>query len=120
VYGDSSEIGYEAESQDNMYVKIEKDRSSIMYGDYHTGLTQNEFTRYDRTFNGVKADIDTERFSVKAFGSRTSQTITKDELSGNGTSGFYFLSKSPVIENSETVRIEVRDRYHPERPPVVS
>ena len=115
VYGDASETGYEAESQDKLYVKIEKDRSSIMYGDYRTGLTQNEFSRYDRTFNGAKADIDTGRFSLKAFGSRTSQTVTKDELRGNGTSGFYFLSKSPVIENSETVRIEVRDRYHPEK-----
>ncbi len=115
VYGDSSEIGYEAESQGQLYVKIESGRSSIMYGDYHTDLTNNEFTKYTRTFNGVKADIETKHVTVKAFGASTSQTITRDEIRGNGTSGFYFLSKSPVIENSETVRLEVRDRYHPER-----
>ncbi len=115
VYGDSSEIGYEAESQGKLYVKIESGRSSIMYGDYHTDLTGSEFTKYTRTFNGVKADMETKHFTVKAFGASTSQTITRDEIRGNGTSGYYFLSKTPVIENSETVHIEVRDRYHPER-----
>lgn len=114
VYGDSSEIGYEAESQRKLYVKIEKGRSSVMFGDYETGLTENEFTRYDRRFNGLKADMESGPFNLKGFGTYASQTITKDEFQGNGTSGFYFLSKTPVIENSEKIHIEVRDRYHPE------
>jgi uncharacterized repeat protein (TIGR01451 family) len=115
VYGDASEIGYEAESQEKYYVKIERERSSIMYGDYNTDLTENEFTRYTRTLNGAKADIETDHIRVKAFGTSTNQTITKDEIRGNGTSGFYFLSKKPVIENSERITIEIRDRYHPEK-----
>jgi len=115
IYGDSSMIGYDAESQKKLYLKVERGRSSVMFGDYHTGLSDNEFSRYDRTFNGLKADIDTGRFTFRGFAAETDQVQVKDEIPGNGTSGYYFLSKTPIIANSEKVRIEVRDRYHPER-----
>ena len=115
IYGDASTIGYDAESRQKLYLKVERDRSSVLFGDYHTALSENEFGRYDRTFNGLKADIDTGQFTLKAFAAETDQVQVKDEIPGNGTSGFYFLSRTPVLENSEKVRIEVRDRYHPER-----
>ncbi len=112
IYGDSSEKGYDAESQTKKYVKVEKGRSSLMYGDFKTDLSQNEFTRYDRSFNGAKADIDTKHATLRAFGSSTNHAVNRDELAGNGTSGYYFLSKKPIIENTEKIRIEVRDRFH--------
>ncbi|NNG45936.1 MAG: hypothetical protein HKM86_02320, partial [Deltaproteobacteria bacterium] len=115
IYGDSSTIGYDAESRQKLYLKVERDRSSVMFGDFHTSLSDNEFTRYDRTFNGLKADIDTGRFTFRGFAAETDQVLVKDEIPGNGTSGYYFLSSTPVLENSEKVRIEVRDRFHPER-----
>jgi len=115
VYGDASEIGYEAESQSKLYVKVEKERSSVMFGDYQTELSENEFSAYNRTFNGLRADISKGKLRVKTFASHTSQAFTSDEIAGNGTSGYYFLSKTPVIENSEKVTVEVRDRYHSER-----
>ena len=115
IYGDASTIGYDAESRQKLYLKVERDRSSVMFGDYHTGLSENEFARYDRTFNGLKADIDTGRLTFRGFAAETDQVLVKDEIPGNGTSGFYFLSRTPVLENSEKIRIEVRDRFHPER-----
>ncbi|MGB5994125.1 MAG: hypothetical protein WBG20_01790, partial [Candidatus Deferrimicrobiaceae bacterium] len=115
LYGDSSTIGYDAESRQKLYLKVERDRSSVMFGDFHTSLSENEFARYDRTFNGLKADIDTGGFSFRGFAAETDQVLVKDEISGNGTSGYYFLSRTPVLENTEEVRIEVRDRFHPER-----
>lgn len=115
VYGDAGESGYEAESSKKLYVKIERGRSYLLAGDFHTNLSENEFTRYERSFNGVKADIDTEHVTVKAFGTYTNHMLMKDEIPGNGTSGYYFLKKNPVIENSEQVWIEVRNRYHSEQ-----
>lgn len=115
MYGDASRIGYEAASRDKLFLKAEKDRSSILYGDYRTDLTRTEFARYDRAFTGVKADVDAGRWTVRAFGAESDQVLTRDDIPGNGTSGFYFLTRRPAVENSERVRIEVRDRYHPER-----
>ena len=115
IYGDASRIGYDAESRQKLYLKAERGQSSVMFGDYHTDLSANEFTRYDRTFNGLKADIDTGVLTFRGFATETDQVQVKDEIPGNGTSGFYFLSRTPVVENSEKIRIEIRDRYHPER-----
>ena len=115
VYGDASDIGYEAQSRGKIYLKLEAGRSYLLAGDYHTDLSENEFSRYDRSLNGVKVEQNSEHLSVKGFESRTQETVTKDEIPGNGSSGFYFLSQKPVFENSERIRIEVRDRYHSER-----
>jgi len=115
IYGDASEKGYEAESREKYYVKIEQGRSSVLVGDFRTDLSKNEFSRYDRSFNGVKADIDTKHATLKAFATSTNQGINRDQIPGNGTSGYYFLGKKPIIENTDRIRIEVRDRYHTER-----
>jgi uncharacterized repeat protein (TIGR01451 family) len=115
VYGDASDIGYEAQSQGKIYVKIEAGRSYLLAGDYRTDLSENEFSRYDRALNGVKLEFDSEHLNAKGFESLTEENLVKDEVPGNGTSGYYFLSRKPVFENSERIRIEVRDRYHTER-----
>ena len=115
VYGDAADLGYEAQSRGKIYLKLEAGRSYLLAGDYRTDLSENEFSRYDRALNGVRGEVDGERVSVKGFESRTEETLTKDEIPGNGSSGYYQLSRKPVFENSERVRIEVRDRYHSER-----
>jgi len=115
VYGDASDIGYEAQSRGKIYLKLEAGRSYLLAGDYRTDLSENEFSRYDRALNGVKLELNGERLSAKGFESRVEEALVKDEIPGNGSSGFYFLSRKPVFENSERVRIEIRDRYHSER-----
>ncbi len=115
IYGDASEAGYEAESQKKLYLKLEKGRSSVLVGDFNADFSDTELSRYTRAFNGIKADINTDRQTLKTFVSETNHTFTKDEIPGDGTSGYYFLSKKPVIENSERIHIEVRDRFHSER-----
>jgi len=115
VYGDASDIGYEAQSNGRFYVKLEAGRSYAMVGDYRTDLSENEFSRYDRALNGAKIDLNGRVGSVTAFESKTAETSSRDEFRGNGTSGYYFLTARPVLENSERVRLEVRDRYHSER-----
>ena len=112
MYTDASRIGYDAASVNKLFLKVEKDRSYALYGDYRTDLTRNDFARYDRTFTGAKLDVDTGWMTLRAFGAETTRILVRDELPGNGTSGFYFLKKSPVVENSERVRVEVRDRYN--------
>ncbi|QXE88057.1 OmpA family protein [Geomonas nitrogeniifigens] len=115
VYGDAGDIGYDAESRGKLYLKVQSGRSYLMEGDYRTDLSENEFSRYDRALNGAKFEVNREHLALKGFESRTEETIVRDQIAGNGTSGHYLLSRRPVFENSERVRIEVRDRYHSER-----
>ncbi len=115
IYGDESTLGYEAISRDKLYVKVEKNRSSLLYGDYHTNLSDTTLAAYKRSFNGLKYDVNTGRFKLRAFGSKTDQTQVVDALPGRGISGYYYLTHTPLISGSERVVIEVRDRIRPDR-----
>jgi len=115
VYGDESKIGYEALSTDRLYVRMDRGMSHIMYGDYHTGLNDSKLSAYSRTFTGFETEIETERFSLHGFVSYTSQSQYLDTIRGRGISGYYYLSHLPVVEGSEKVVIETRDRYRTDR-----
>lgn len=114
IYGDESRIGYEAVSADKLYVKLEKNRSSLLYGDFKTDLNETRLAPYNRSFNGLKYDLNSGAFKLRSFGSYTDQTQVMDILPGKGISGYYYLKKRSVIEGSERVTIEKRDRYRPD------
>jgi len=111
LYGDSSEQDYEAPTSKKLYLKIEKKQFYALFGDTSSGLTITELSRYDRRFTGLRSEYRSQAFSYNLFASETEQNFVKDEIPGDGTSGLYHLSASDVVINSESVRIEVRDRF---------
>lgn len=115
LYGDSTEQRNEAASQRKLYLKLEREQFYALFGDFDTGLTVTELSRYSRSLNGVHSEFAGERFNVNAFAALSEQTFMKDELRGDGTSGLYRLSRRPLIIGSEKLRIEVRDRFHSDR-----
>ncbi|HER43885.1 MAG TPA: OmpA family protein, partial [Candidatus Eisenbacteria bacterium] len=115
IYGDASELRFNAASRSGTFLRLESRRYSAMLGDFQTDTGDNEFTGYHRAFNGVQGESRIGRGSVKAFITRTDQVTYQEEIPAEGTSGFYFLGNYPLVENSEKIRIEVRNRYHPEQ-----
>jgi uncharacterized repeat protein (TIGR01451 family) len=111
LYADEAEQRFEAASQRKIYIKLERKQFSALFGDYATGLSVTDLTRYQRQFNGVKAEYRGKNFGYTAFAAETDQSFNRDEIRGDGTSGLYQLSNAPVIANSNDVRIEVRDRF---------
>ena len=114
LYGDSTQQQYEAASIRKLYLKIERDRFYAMFGDYDTGLTVTELSRYSRSFNGLKSEYSGEHFGYSLFATDTDQAYVKDEIQGNGTSGLYYLSRRNIVTNSDKVTIETRDRFRSE------
>ncbi len=114
LYADSTQPEFDAASSSKLYLKIERRQFYALFGDFDTGLTVTEFARYSRTVNGFKSEFQGERFAYNAFATSTAQAYIRDELRGNGTSGRYRLSRRALIENSDKVRIETRDRFHSE------
>lgn len=115
LYGDAAQAMYDAASTSKLYLRIEKKQFYALFGDYDTGLTVTELGRYNRTLTGLKSEYKGETFAYTAFAARTSQSFLKDELQGDGTSGLYRLRARGILANSEKVRIEVRDRFQPDR-----
>ncbi|MBI4826557.1 MAG: DUF11 domain-containing protein [Nitrospirae bacterium] len=114
LYGDASGQQYDAASAEKLYIKIERDKFYAMFGDYNTGLTVTELSRYSRSFNGFKTELQTDSVSLNMFASETNQGFVKEEIRGDGTSGLYHLNTSKIVFNSEKIVIETRDRFRSE------
>lgn len=112
LYADATQPGFDAASASKLYLKIERRQFYALFGDYDTGLTVTEFSRYSRSLTGLKSEYRGERFAYNAFASQTSQGFVKDELRGNGTSGLYHLTRKNIVGNSDKITLESRDRFH--------
>lgn len=112
LYGDGAERSHDAASTEKLYFKLERNQFYALYGDYNTGMTVTELSRYSRSMTGLKSEYQGERFSYNAFVSETEYGFIKDEIRGDGTSGLYRLSHQNIIANSEKIVIETRDRFN--------
>ena len=111
LYGDGTEQRFEAASQSKLYLKIERRQFVALFGDFDTGFTVTELTRYNRSLSGLRADFGGERVQVSGFAARTDTGLVQDELQGDGTSGLYHLSRAPIVIGCDKLHIEVRDRF---------
>jgi uncharacterized repeat protein (TIGR01451 family) len=114
LYGDASQQQYDAASAKKLYIRIEREQFYAMFGDYDTGLTVTELSRYSRRMTGLKTELQGKNFEINAFASETEQAYQRDEIPGDGTSGIYRLSRKNIIANSEKITVEVRDRFRSE------
>ncbi|MBW6512366.1 MAG: OmpA family protein [Desulfuromonadaceae bacterium] len=115
LYGDATTQGYEAASSEKLYLKIERNQFYALFGDYSTGLTTTELSRYSRSLTGLKAEWNTDNAQLNVFASDTGQVFVRDEIRGDGTSGLYRVSRTDLVVNSEKISIEVRDRFRSEQ-----
>ena len=114
LYGDNTQQYQEAASRKKLYVKVEKEQFNVLLGDFNTDLTYTELSAYSRSFTGVKSEYHGENLESKVFVSNTEQVFVKDEIRGDGTSGYYYLKSKALIPFSEKITIEVRNRYRQE------
>lgn len=115
VYGDGSLQSYDASTTRKLYLRLERKEFRALFGDFETGLTDTDLTRYSRTLNGVKVEYHGNRVTFTGFAAENSQLYGRDEIQGNGLSGPYRLSGEGIVPNSDKVRLETRDRYRSEK-----
>lgn len=111
VYYDPNLSGYEVNSNSKVYVKLEQDENYIMYGDYNIQFN-NHLVQYQHAFRGVAAQFKNEYLDVKVFGSKATQVLVRDEIRGQGISGFYQLSREDIVVNSLHIVIETRSQFN--------
>ncbi|PIS33626.1 MAG: hypothetical protein COT38_04350 [Candidatus Omnitrophica bacterium CG08_land_8_20_14_0_20_41_16] len=118
VYGDSSSINYSAtDTQGPFYLLIEWDKSSAMWGNYNTAFTDTEFIQFNRSLYGGKLHYETvsttqfgePKTKFVVFKARAQQKASHNEFIGTGGS-LYYLKNKDIIEGSDKVKIEVRDK----------
>jgi len=115
IYGDSAERGYDAQSTGKFYIRVDKRKSYLLYGDFVTGNDNEakQLGNYNRSLTGARAHYEKKRVSIEAWASQDSTRQVIEEVRANGTSGPYFTGSSDGIVNSEVVEIITRDRLQP-------
>ncbi len=115
IYADRAEQRYDASSLRRLYLKLERPQFYALFGDYQTGIDEPELARYQRSFNGVKAEYRSEQVSAQIFGADTPYRHRREEIQGNGLSGPYALASRDILANSEHIRLQTRDRLRSDR-----
>jgi len=114
IYGDTSEIDYQAtETQGALYLLVEWDKSSFTWGNYVVDFTDTDLAGFKRTLYGAKLDYETvskTKFGqplthLIAFKARAQQQAAHVEFLGTGGSLFYLKHKN-VIEGSEKMLLK--------------
>ena len=117
VYGDDSTTVEDAPTQGRFYVRIEKDDSHVLWGNFVTQVTGTEFAHLDRGLYGAIADINSS--NTTSFGERKTRLTgfaadpgtvpAREEYRATGGS-VYFLNRQDLSIGSERVRVEIRDK----------
>lgn len=111
LYGDDTLRGHDAPSRKKLYVRMEKTDFYALFGDFDTGLSVTELTRYQRTLTGAKVEWKGKNAAATGFAAQTNQGFIRDDIAADGTSGLYRLSRQQIVLGSEEIYIETRDRF---------
>lgn len=112
TYGDESRRGFEAQSTSRLFVRAERDRSWVMYGDFvpPSATAARNLGAYTRNLTGLRQHAEIGGLTVDSFLSYDSTRQMVEEIAANGTSGPFLTGGGMMVINSERVEIVVRDR----------
>ena len=115
IYGDSSLRGFDAQTSQRLYVRIDKEKSFFLYGDFNTASTTpaRQLGNYSRSVTGVKEHYEDEFVAANAWATRDNVRRIVDEQPARGISGPYALTSTLGISGSERVEVLTRDRNQP-------
>jgi lipopolysaccharide assembly outer membrane protein LptD (OstA) len=117
TFGDDSTVAEDAPTNGKFYVKVQKEETYGLWGNFKVGYTDTDLAHVDRGLYGANLHyqpLDTTGFGeprllVDGFAADPGTVAGRDEFRGTGGS-LYFLRRQDILEGSERVRIEVRDK----------
>jgi hypothetical protein len=116
VYGDDSTITEDAPTRGRFYVRLQRDDSHVMWGNFKAYVKGNKLLGNDRALYGAQgvyksntvAPDGGRRTEVSVHAAEPGTLSQNDILRGTGTST-YFTKHRDITQGSETVSVEVRD-----------
>lgn len=114
VFGDSSTRYEAAQSNSKLYARLDRGRSYAMFGDLDADLEQVPLAGYTRKLTGVKVHVENSNGDfVSVTGARPDTSFSR-EVFPAGAFSIVRLGYGEILQGSETVALEVRDRRNPE------
>jgi len=114
VFGDSSTRYETAASNSKLYARLDHGRSYAMFGDLDADMEDVPLAGYTRKLTGVKLHLENNGGDfVTVTGAKPDTSFARDVFPASALS-IIQLSHGEILQGSETVAIEVRDRRNPE------
>jgi len=114
LFGDSSTRFQETESNSKVYARFDRGRSYAMFGDFESGLENKRLIGYGRRLTGGKVHLENSGGdSITVTGARPDTAFARQVIPG-GSLGVIQLSFGDIMQGSEVLAIETRDRRNPE------
>jgi len=112
VYGDASLKTKDAQSSGKLYVRLDKNKSYLLWGDYTTqdSNAARRLSQYNRSLPGLKGHYEEGNVVANAFVAQQSLKQVVDEFPARGVSGPYSVSNPNGIKGTERIEIIVRKR----------
>jgi hypothetical protein len=116
IYGDASLRGFDAQSTRRNYLRVDRNRSYLLFGDFTTEDQSDEarsLGAYSRSLTGGRQHFESGSLLFDVYAARDSLRRVVEEQPGRGISGPYVVANGTGVENSEQVELVVRDRNQP-------
>ena len=116
TYGDDSTTEDLTPTAGRIFLRIEKDRNFVQWGNFKGDLSDNAFVRNERSLYGLSAGVETRaatpngdsRGRVAFYAAQPERSPQRDVFLGTGGSVF-FLEQQDISQASETISIQLRD-----------
>jgi flagellar motor protein MotB len=117
TFGDDSTVTEDAPTRGKFYIKLKKEETYGLWGNFMVGYTDTDLAQVDRGLYGANlhyqplntTSFGESRLMVDGFAADPGTVAGRDEFQGTGGS-LYFLRRQDVLEGSERARIEIRDK----------
>jgi flagellar motor protein MotB len=117
TFGDDSTVVEMAPTMGKFFVRLSDGENYGQWGSFKVGYMNNELAQVDRGLYGANLHYQSEsttafgeqRYAVDAFAAEPGTISGRDEFRGTGGS-LYFLQRQDILQGSERVRIELRDK----------
>lgn len=116
VYGDDSTTYRDVDTMGRLYVRVDWDKNSALFGNFETGITGTEYAQYSRALYGGAVSLRSRRTTeygdpgseIRAFASEAQTAPGHSEFLGTGGS-LYYLKHTDLLPGSDRLTVEVRD-----------
>jgi flagellar motor protein MotB len=117
TFGDDSTVEEDAPTLGKFYVRVEKEKTYGLWGDFRVTYTDNDLAHVDRGLYGANlhyqppgtTSFGEPRLLLDGFAADPGTVAGRDEFQGTDGSLFY-LHRQDILQGSERVRIEIRDK----------
>ncbi len=115
IYGDDSTTTTDVDTQGALYLRLDWDKNTALWGNFNTGMTDTEFMQYNRSLYGANLAHENQtttkfgdaKTTLKLFGSEAQSVPAHVTFKATGGS-LYYLRDTDIVQGSEKAWIEVR------------